>query len=264
MGSSKWPDGFTLVEIIVALAIFGVVSGASFQQFVRVSRAYRQQVERLEINSDLRVGVSIIRGELLNLDARDSVGSDILAMGPSDISYNSMRVLMFLCQPVAQGARELIIWRTPVHGYRALDTETDSLMVHEGGGRWTRVDLEAVSGGTLCPGGSPSFTLTVQGVVSALESGGPVRAFEGSRLHLYRSSGYWLGSSRRRKNGSWTRTQPIIGPLTSGGFRLEYFAREFATSDPRSVTSVGVFLAAFGQKTGVSDSIVTRVALRNN
>ena len=264
MGSSKRLGGFTLVEVIVALTIFGVVSGAAFKQVILVSRTYREQIERLQINSDLRIGISIIKQELLNLDATDSLGSDIVAMEVDDIVYNSMRVLMFLCQPVAAGDRELIAWRDPTYGNRGLDTETDSLMLHNGGGRWPRVDLAAVSGGTACPGGLASYKITVAGIVPALESGAPIRAFEGARLHLYRSGEYWLGGNRRRKNGSWTNTQPIIGPLASDGFRLEYFAGGLPTADPRAVTSVSVVLSAIGPRTGVSDTISTRVALRNN
>lgn len=265
MRSILGPEGFTLVELVVVLAISGVVAGASFKQFTRLNRTYREQVERLEINSNLRVGISIIRSELLDLDAADSLGSDIITMAVDDIVYNAMRVLMFLCQPASSGDSELVAWRVPIFGYRGLDPETDSLMLHVVYGRsWARVDLVAVSGGSACPGETPSFRLEVSGDFPALNSGTPIRAFERTRLHLYRSGDFWLGGNRRRKNGTWTRTQPIIGPLTSDGFRLEYFAGALSTGEPGSVTGISVRLAALGPRTGVSDTISTHVALRNN
>ncbi len=255
--------GFSLAEIITVLAVFSVLSASALRIVVRVGRSYREQVERLAINRDLRVGITIVTRELMNLSASDPAGSDILSLSRSDLVYNSMRVLAHLCRPADAGDVELVVARDSVFGYRSFDPNTDSLLLHAGMGEWVRVDLGVISGQADCPDSSASLRLGVSPVPRGFDTGTPVRGFEGARLHLYRSDGFWLGANRRRKNGTWTRTQPIIGPLSQDGFQLEFYDDGVRTTDRALVKLVAVRLAMLGPQTGILDTIEAEVAIRN-
>ena len=91
--------GFTLVELLIALMLMGIVSTAIYTLLVNNQRLYRQQTQTLAVNDNLRSAVAIVTSELRELDAADAVGSDIVNMAEDSITYRAMRGARWICLP---------------------------------------------------------------------------------------------------------------------------------------------------------------------
>ena len=275
--------GFTLIELLVAMVLLGIVSASIYQLLVNNQRIYRQQIQRIELNDNMRSAIAILPGEFRELNASDVVGSDIIAMGDSAITYKVMRNLYFVC---AQGVGGQIELDTGLIGLRGLDTDTDSLLIFADSAsnkrtddRWIHVNLSAVSTGNNCPGGTPSRRVTFAPSVVVSDSimpGSPVRGFEIVETRSYgdASNNLWLGQRRWGKSGGWGTIQPIVGPLQSGGLRFQFFDRAGAiTADRTQVARISIMVIgrttqpvqlSVGSIGYVVDTMVTHVALRNN
>jgi hypothetical protein len=124
------------------------------------------------------------------------------------------------------------------------------------------------------------MTLTVgnvypAGALAAVTAGAPVRAFEMSRVLTYADArgDAWLGLQQYNKGSGWTRTQPFLGPLASGGVQFVYYDTAGATTNiPAEVARVSIAVPGMTQqpvRQGSSlarlvDTLATEVAIRNN
>jgi prepilin-type N-terminal cleavage/methylation domain-containing protein len=276
--------GFTLVELLIALVLMGIVAASIYQLLVSNQRIYRQQTQRVELNDNIRSAIGILPGELRELNATDPLGSDIVEMSDSAITYKVTRNLYFVCQNVGNAA-ELYVDTARI-GLRGLDPNTDSLVIFADSvstkrtdDRWIHANLIRVESGNNCPGGGPSFKLTFFPAVLVSDSvlaGAPVRGFEVVEARKYRDANgdLWLGSRRWNKSTGWSTIQPLVGPLEGTGLGFAYFDATGATTTDRaqvariSITVIGrtaepVRLSAGGIGYLV-DTLVTQVALRNN
>jgi prepilin-type N-terminal cleavage/methylation domain-containing protein len=275
--------GFTLIELIIALVLFGLISTAIYQVLVNNQRLYRQQTQRVELDDNIRSAVAILPPELRELDASDPLGSDIVEMTDSSLTYKAMRTLRFVCVTQASGAT--LYLDTTLVGLRALDANYDSVLIFADSqttltrdDRWIHANLTATSTGTDCSG-QPSIRATVSPTVATSDSvlqGSPVRGFEVVQVMSYQdASGVtWLGERRYNKNSGWDAIQPVVGPLKQGGLKFAYYASDGTiTADPTqvariSITVIGQTSQMVRLSTGgmgyVVDSLVTQVALRNN
>ena len=282
--------GFTLVELLVALVMLGVVSASVYQLLVSNQRVYRQQTQRIELNDNLRSAIAMVPGELRELSANDPSGTDIIAMAESSITYKAMRNLYVTCQPMSQATPTILVLDTAVIGLRALDPERDSVLIladrDTGTPRddvWSHQNVVTVTRTNICPGGAPSLTVTLSPGVAAADSnvlaGHPVRGFEVQEIRKYPDAGgnLWLGARRYTKSPAlspgWQGLQPVVGPLAGRGLVLAYFDSTGAVTTDRtlvarvSVTVIG--RTAQPVQTGgtvdyLLDTLVTNVALRNN
>ncbi len=278
--------GFTLIEVLVALVMFAVVSGSIYTILITNQRTYQQQAARVNLNSNVRTAASFLPGELRELNASDSLQSDIVAMDASFIRYKAMRNLYFLCQaPI--GVDDIVLWQDPWFGLRSLDSGLDSVMIFADGSessrlddRWVHAGAFQVSTGTECPGAAPSIRVKLKRVstpgLAGVRNGAPVRGYEVMELSLYQDTygDYWLGTSRYLKGASvWSAIDPLVGPLSSSGVQLTYFdTLGTVTTDPRSVARIGVTVtgesdpvrSSSGSVEPVTVELVTSIALRNN
>ena len=281
--------GFTLVELLVSMILLGVVALAIYQLLTNNQRLYRQQGERSDLNATLRGATSILPMELREIDATDTVESDISSMSPNSITYKAMRTLYFACNPpVGGGASGTIdLWRTPYFGFRYPLPERDSLLIFAEANPDTRLDnywihanVTAVGYGSTCPGGLPSVTVTLDNVhpnggLTDVLVGTPVRGFEMIQMLTYQDArgDAWLGVRQYLKGSGWTTTQPLLGPLAGRGIRFTYLDTAGATTNqPDRVAridlqAVGLTLEpvrSAGRLQRVVDSLGTTVAMRNN
>lgn len=278
---------FTLVEMLVALILFGVLSMSLQRLMVSTQRAYVRQSQRLALNASIRAGISILPGEVRELNAGDAAGSDIIKMTDSSLIYKAMRGLYVLCDDAPASGR-LTVYRGLELGLRPVDKDLDSILVFadfdpktRADDVWLHGDVTNVSrGGTNCPDGSPAIRIRTSGMAAAalagVTRGAPVRTFEVVEVSLYQDAeGYWLGGQRYNKSASvWTGMEPLLGPLAGGGLRLTYYdAAGAATGDPTRVVRIGITVTGQtrgqvgrtgGRVTYGLDSLVTQVALRNN
>ena len=258
--------GFTLVELITAVVLVGIVGTAIYQLLVSNQRLYREQSQRIDVNQAARAAISILPGEIRELNAGDPAGSDIILMTGSLLQFKSMRSLYFLCEG-------------PDFPLMTLDAEGDPLTRADDS--WLHADVLSATTGTACPGGGASLTVKVGGITDpelmAVEGGAPVRGFEVVEVRLYADAlgAQWLGRRRFQKSGSWTAIEPIVGPLSSGGLQLAYYDSTGAvTATPSNVARISITVESQGTQRvrGTSgqgmdyllQDLMTHVAIRNN
>jgi prepilin-type N-terminal cleavage/methylation domain-containing protein len=284
--SLRCTRGFTIVEVLVALALLGVVSAGIYRVLVMNQRTYLAQTQRIDLQQNIRAAVTILPAEIREMDATDG---DIHEMTATSLTMRAMRQLAVMCEapPLGGGLGGIgmTIRQDPFMALRDFNIETDSLLIFYEGDEGTRSDdswiparMTGISSQN-CPDGRPGRRITMnpsfiagQNEAGAIQAGAPVRGFEVVTYGLYQAAdGRWyLGQTR---GGT---TQPLIGPLTgSNGVTFTYYDSSGAvTAVPTRVASIQIQLR--GQTASPirdptttdmayrTDSIVTRVALRNN
>ncbi len=290
--SSLRTRGFTLVELMVALVLLGVISAAVYQALATNQRTFIAQTQRIDLQQNIRAGVTILPGEFRTLDAAEG---DIAAMSATSITIRAIRKLGFLCvAPILGGGLgnvTFVVRGQPFFGVGGGFAVNDSLLVFYEGDPTTRTDdswLPAQVKGiaaAACPdsnGSHPGVQVTMApqwltgqvNVPGAITNGSPVYAFATVTYGLFQSS-----SDSRWYVGQLVpggTMQPLIGPLIgSNGLTLSYYDTLGAvTAVPAQVAQIGVVLRAqtvvpirqgYGGTTDYQvDSVSSRVALRNN
>jgi prepilin-type N-terminal cleavage/methylation domain-containing protein len=272
--------GFTLVEVMISLALTLVVAGALYSLLVSTQRIAREQAQRVDLQSNIRAGSLVVLGELRELSAvTGGTGgqNDILVAGSTALVYRAMRGIGFICgTPSAAAIR---IARTTFTGYRDPQAGRDEALIFIEGGvaagaedSWLGTKILSVATSAPCPGAlGPGITLAVPAgtSVAGLEAGTPVRIAEVMELRLYESEGRsWLGG---RSVSSGEVIQPLVGPLTNeSGFRLEYLdATGTPTADRTGIKSIRITLrgttegGGAGNSLPVEEELISQVALRN-
>lgn len=292
--------GFTLIEVMVALVLLGMVSAAIYQVLISDQRIYQSQTQRIDLQQNIRAAVTILPAEFRVLDAFDG---DILGMSSDSIRVKAMRVLGVLCDtsaPFLGGAltlRTVTIRNALLFGARPF-TVGDSLLIYYEGNpasrnddSWVRGDLTAIAAANCAGDNRPgtklttslrAFTLPQQNLAGNIPLGSPVWGFETTTYKLYQESdGKWYLGLRSGVGGSGKHdptTQPIyplVGPLIgANGMTLSYYDGAGAvTAVTTNVAQIEIRVRgqtaqpvrlADGTQANQVDSIVTRVALRNN
>jgi prepilin-type N-terminal cleavage/methylation domain-containing protein len=271
-------DGFTLAEVLIALALTLVVAGALWGLLFDTQRVARDQAQRVNLQSNLRTGSLVILSELRELSAvagGTGVQNDVLAAGTSAMTYRAMRGIGFTCAGPTAGVIRL--GRSTFTGHRDPQAGRDEalILLPDTGGSgaadsWLSAPISAVATSSACPGSlGPGISLTLPAgtAVAGLEVGTPVRIAEVMELRLYVSEGRsWLGA---RSVSTGEAVQPLLGPLTSGsGFRLEYLdAGGAPTADRTRISAIRVALRGStdggGGSTPVDEELIAQAGLRN-
>jgi prepilin-type N-terminal cleavage/methylation domain-containing protein len=290
--------GFTLIELMIALVILGIVSAAVYQVLVTNQRTYLAQTQRIDLQQNIRAAATILPAEFREMNAMGTVGAnngDITGMGSTTITIRAMRQLSFLCvaPPLGGGVGQitLTVRQQPIFGSRQTFAVSDSILVFYEGDptsrnddSWVQGQVKGVTTG-VCPdanGNHPAWVLTLQptwiagsqfNVAGAITSGSPIRGFTSITYGLWQSptdNQYYVAQTA---GGS---TQPLVGPLSdANGLTFKYFdATGVATADSSKVAQIEIHVSGrtaskISQPTaaGVTykiDSVVTRVAIRGN
>jgi prepilin-type N-terminal cleavage/methylation domain-containing protein len=284
--------GFTMVELLIALVLLGIVSGAIYQVLVNNQRVYQAQTQQIDLQQNLRAASSILPAEFRELDAREG---DIQAMSATSIQIRAMRKLAFICSNVpglGAGTVTLTYRQTPSFPSGVTFNLGDSVLVFYEGNPAKRDDdhwllataTSRVAGFCLndIPATTPGYVLTLQAnwanadTLKGISRGSPIRAFEVIQYRQYQAADgkYYLGYQNLTSGGS---IQPLIGPLAgSAGLEFDYYdSTGTATALPAQVAMIAIHVrsqtaqavrsqGATGTIAVKVDSITTRVALRNN
>lgn len=284
--------GFTLVELLIALVLLGIVSAAIYRTLVQQQRINQSQTQFIDLQANIRAAAAILPAEFHELDATDG---DIYSMSSTSIKIRAFRYHGILCQAPVLGAGTnglaIIIRQQPWFGARTINTTTDSLLVRYEGDEGTRMDdawvltkPTAVVNG-VCPGvgGAAGYIVTANfglggagqpaNSSGAIYVGAPVHGFEVVTYALYQSGSDWYLGMTTASAG----TQPIIGPLLANGVSFTYYDSTGAvTALTNRVARIDIVLRAqsaqavrqtVGGGVGLArivDSLTTSVALRNN
>jgi prepilin-type N-terminal cleavage/methylation domain-containing protein len=283
--------GFTLVELLVALVLVGIVAASIYQLLLNNQRIYTEQTERVDLNATIRAAVAMIPAELKEADATDALGSDIVAMTSSSITFKAMRALYVLCQAPSTGTTtsgDVIAYRSMAFGMRAVDNATDSAFVYaegnpsiRGDNTWLHASVSGVSYGAACPSSAASVTFALTGIepsggLDNVSAAAPLRAYQVIQILTYTDAlgDLWLGRREYRKGGGWSDTQPLLGPLAASGLQFTYYdSSGNTTNTPANVARIEIRVigqtsrtvrASDGTIRYVVDTLTTQVALRNN
>jgi prepilin-type N-terminal cleavage/methylation domain-containing protein len=271
--------GFTLIEVLIALVIMGVVTGALYRLLNTSQRLSLAQAEQVSLQSNVRTGSLVVPNELRELNtvvAGADDQNDVTDADPDGITYRAMRGLGFVCQ--APGPTELRLLKSSWTGLRAPDATRDGLYVFVDGNTdededdlWVQLDITAVED-SFC-GADAAYKLTVAGPPAVVVNT-PVRVFELMRLELYLDAGqWWLGASSEKAAPGVL--QPVLGPLTDDGFDLDYLdATGVETADKKAIKSIlltvrgltddAVRAGGSGAMGHPEEALVTQVLLRNS
>lgn len=300
MNAPRRAPGFTLVEILIALVLLGLVSTVIYKLLITTQRVTDAQAQRGDLQTNLRAGVLVIPNELRQATIStsgsfDSI-SDIRAVTDTSIQYRAMRGFYTICAtPSSATSLKVVDAAGFASEYRTPNTSDSAFVFWEGDttktsdDAWVQVGLSGVSSTTCTYAGASrnayAFTFAGSGIPNAsfpyakIQAGSPVRTYEVVTLSLYASGGSeWLGM----QIGSGSM-QPVVGPLaaTSGGlygFQLTYYdstgtaltagqsnipkIRTIKVS-LRGVTTGSVSLAGSSNRAQIKDSLITYVTLRN-
>ncbi|HEU5170193.1 MAG TPA: prepilin-type N-terminal cleavage/methylation domain-containing protein [Gemmatimonadales bacterium] len=293
MGTRK---GFTLIELLIAMVLFLIVGSAVFSLLTNTQRVSRAQAEHADMQSNMRAGALIVPADLrmIGYDFFDAPGttptpgvvnSDILGMAADSIAFRAIRSSGAICNLMANAV--VVDTNGFYSGYRVPQQGRDGLMIYAelnpkdgADDLWLRRQITGNPGVGLCTvlgfAGRPGLTIPIADVApgDSILLGAPVHTFEVMAYKLIQSDGrWWLGA--RSISAGEAGYQPMLGPLASNGFRLEYRdANGALTAVPAQVRTVEVTLLAesdsrvtgtgYGSQNIITDSVVTRVALRNS
>ena len=289
--------GVTLVELVVALTVGGIVLALVAAISVRQQRLHADLADRLAVAEQLRQASTVLPIELRGL-AIDA--GDLREARDTAVEFRSTIASAVVCDtipgglvlaPAASGTPAFAGFLTPI-----AEGDTAWLLVPgDSLDSWTPltvVTTGTVAGGACGPSG-PSLdaasralrrvSLTVTASSPAGAIGSVVRVTRPTRYSLYRGgdSRWYLGA--RDWNSAANRfntTQPVAGPLASAaarGLELQYFDSAGVplvrpVVDTRAVASIRIVIRgqtrramrAFSSARGpAGDSAVVALSMRN-
>jgi prepilin-type N-terminal cleavage/methylation domain-containing protein len=294
--------GYSLVELMVALVIMGIVTGAIYKLLDNTQRISRSQAEQVALQANTRGGILIVPNELREINvppAGAPAGSrnDIIAKSPNSITYRAMRGTGFVCQAIVAGSDQIklsgLTWMGPrPAGGDSMFVFVENTTTSSADDRWVELrvaNYASVANG--CPGTpanpTPSEAILLTMVDDTIPGpggsavnvtvGSPVRTFEVMEMRLYVAAAdgkSWLGA---RSVSADEEIQPVLGPLVAGdGLRLEYFdLNGAATTVDANIRSIqvrvkgvadapmNVYGSSRFRSAPAQDTLTARVALRN-
>jgi prepilin-type N-terminal cleavage/methylation domain-containing protein len=279
----KAKTGFTIMEIIVALALGAVIVTAVYKLLIGQSRLYMKQNELMDVRTTLRSAASLLAWELRQTSPS---GGDLYEINTYWVTLRSVQGSGIVC------AKHTTLPRFAVWGVRGEfnTAPQDSALLFAAGAKgtqddmWSVIDLEARwdpgSGGVpKCVwddgmGGyvDPDLVVAVGGTTDGVIVGGSIRAFRRVEYSIYpEGDRWWLG----RKVGNAADYERLIGPLRppgDSGLAFVYYDRAGnPTADPAQVALVDIVLKAeslrrapmTGDPFFQKDTLRVRVSTRN-
>ena len=290
--------GYTLVELIIAVTILGIMGTLVAQIMMSQQRFFARLSEQTTVRRELRYTLGTLPTELRGLS---SPGGDISSFGATSITFRSTIGTSVLCDrpanttidvPPTDAARTTVTnWVTqPGVGDTVYALRHDSSGV--AGDFWSAHRITAVSTSSGLCATSPytdvvrdagkrryRFTIT-PALPDPVAAGAALRFTRAARYELAKqSSGRWYLQRQELQSGMWTQPVVLSGPYiapsigSGGGLALTYFDSTGAAISPggntRRIARIDVALRALAQagsdRSGATpnDSVRLSVALRN-
>ena len=287
-------NGFTIVELLIALVLFLIVSAATFQLLNNTQRVSRAQAERTEMQSNMRAGALIVPAELRSIgydrfvtgtgNPAGTIMSDILGMAADSIAFRAVRSSGIICNVAAN--TYVLDTGGFYTGYRAIAAGRDTLMVFAemnpifiSDDIWFRKRITGVGAGNCTAaygGGRAGTAITTDDAVpgDSIVVGAVFHSFEVMSYKLLQGAdNRWYLNARSMSNPG-DAYQPMIGPLAPNGFALKYYdVNGNETAVRANVRTIQVtMISQSSSRTSdmgssnqqiQTDSVVTRVALWN-
>ncbi|MGH7703852.1 MAG: prepilin-type N-terminal cleavage/methylation domain-containing protein [Gemmatimonadales bacterium] len=277
-------QGFSLVEMLIALVLLGLVSVLLYGVLSTAQRLSRTQAQQTLMSGNMRTGELLAPYELRQINISPAGVSDIRAMGPDSITYRAMRGNGVACSITATEVRVLTstwyAYRNPVAGRDTLLVflEVDPNLTADD--QWVALPISSVNMSSTCGArGAIAFGTLINvltyPLTSFLPTGvteAPMRTFETMQLKLMSSGGQYFLGARSVSNGD--ALAEAVGPLAASGFRLAFYdSTGAATTNVGRVRTVDIVVTALSDGlvrasassnlTTLQDSMTTSVSLRN-
>ncbi len=227
--------GFTVIELLVALVLGGVVVGSIFQLLSGQGRFVEMQSAREEVQQNTRASLELIGSELRTVPAGDA----LVQAARDSITIRAPRIWGVVCAvggptsfdvafPVIAGAN----YGTNLGTGMVVNFGTPAVPIWSSAATITAIgNASSTCGGNALPAGIERRTLTV---ATTPQNGGSTPV-NGNVLYLYEQVTYRTGTSsavpglwiqRRVGDGLGSSNQPLAGPVedNGNGLRFEYFA----------------------------------------
>jgi prepilin-type N-terminal cleavage/methylation domain-containing protein len=296
-------SGFSLVELLAALVISGVLAAATFRLLDRSQRHARGIAQAADERAQLAVAAFATEGELQGVSPGDG---DLLAGSDSAIAYLgdvgsgvacALTPTSVLLPPSILSSGAMLTW------WNTSPQAGDSLMIYDEGttlatsdDRWSRSAVAAVAPlvnacihtaflDSIADLGAIGWRITTTTPLSpTIPLGAVVRVARPQRFALYRSGAEWMlgWTEWNSALAGWNTIQPVAGPLlpfagapATSGVRLRWLDSLQAPVSPLPSSHASTLALSLGATTrlqvrmdGVSrgarrDSVGRRVALRN-
>src|SRR5436309_9868935 len=226
---SRGRRGFTMIELLVALVLLGLVSAALYRVLVNNQRLYMAQTQRIDLAQNIRAAGSILPAEFRELDASEG---DITAMTPTSISIRAMRWLGFACNTpglggALNGVSVIVRGGAPgeplFFGSRGIDNSKDGVLIYYDGNQNSRLDdfwatatITAAPNGQNCDDGTNrqrlNLNINLLGLgpngAGAIPPGARIRRWEAVNYQLYQPAGCTSSDVAFQPDGK--AMQPLI------------------------------------------------------
>ncbi len=250
-------EGFTLVEVLVALVVGAIVLTAIMRTTIVAVRGADRTRERIRMQSAMREAASVLAREVGGL-----VPGDLAQLAAESLTVRSVRGSGRTC---GTDIGALVMSLATYRAWRLPDAARDSILLPSGG-RWVPAPILGPVTRGPCADGRPGLRLPVHDSIVARAGLATValRVVEWTRYRLYQSGGEWWLGARSLRAGDVT--QPVAGPFPPRGVELRYLdgAGNAATAGP-AVRVVSLVLRArsggTGQRAVARDSVIAAIAL---
>lgn len=235
-------SGFTLVELMVALVIAGILVGVVFQFLLGQTRFARMQSAREEVQQNARVALDVISSDLRAIGPQG-----IIAASANSISYRAPRAWGVICG--YSGGSLAVIFPGPAAPM--LKAGSDSLAVGTNFHEVSDVTGDGSAAATACNTGvtpnPPVAAAEGRARLYNLPAGAPTYQRR-QDAYVYDRLTYNIGTSSGVPGTTWIRrnpgsgAQPLAGPLpATGGLVFTYTdANGATTADPNAIRRIKV------------------------
>lgn len=266
--------GSSLVELVVALLVAGVLAGVSFRLVDRTHRFARGMALLLEERAQLAAAISVVRGSLEEIAPLDG---DLLTTSDSSVVFHGAVGHAVVCAlsavsidvpPLALASDAVLTaWSSAPQGGDELAVLDDGPLAGAQDDIWQRRTVAAVQPmpnacltspllDSIADAGKTGWRLVVSvPLPPTVRPGVPVHVMRRQRYALYRSGTEWMlgWTEWSVAAGAWNIIQPLAGPLLphsppGGPSGLALFWRD----------SLGLSAAAPGPATPLSAMLTLR------
>ncbi len=245
---SGQPRGFTLIEVLVAMTLTGIVVAGTLKALTAQRKFYARQARILDARHALRASTTLLASEFREASA---AGNDLYAIAADSVALRSTVGFAVVCG-VHGGSGQLSLIR--VSGHFQLEA-ADSVLVFventpgESDDAWRVLSVSGISvsgAGCQLAGAVPERVVNLSGSFAGIWVGAPLRLFRPYVFRLYElDNRWWLG---RRNRAAGNTDYPVAGPLAppaANGLQMTFFQQDGSTTlVPAQVVRVNISVRA--------------------